>query len=31
VSFLNRYGPVLVTRLVDELPADGGGHWVVTI
>jgi bacillithiol biosynthesis cysteine-adding enzyme BshC len=31
VSFLNRYGPALVTRLLDELPAGGGQHWVVCI
>lgn len=31
VSFLNRYGPALVTRLVEELPVEGGQHWVVTI
>jgi uncharacterized protein YllA (UPF0747 family) len=31
VSFLSRYGPALVTRLVEELPVEGGQHWVVTI
>ena len=31
ISFLNRYGPALVTRLLDELPIDSGTHWVVTI
>ena len=31
VYFLNKYGPTLVDRLVDELPTDMGVHWVVTI
>jgi bacillithiol biosynthesis cysteine-adding enzyme BshC len=31
ISFLNRYGPALVTRLLDELPIDSGTHWIVTI
>jgi len=31
VSFLGRYGDVLVSRLLDELPLDGGTHWVLTI
>jgi bacillithiol biosynthesis cysteine-adding enzyme BshC len=31
VWFLNRYGPVLVDRLLDELPLDMGHHWVLTI
>lgn len=31
VSFLGRYGDVLVSRLLDELPLDGGTHWVITI
>ena len=31
VSFLGRYGEVLVSRLLDELPLDGGTHWVITI
>lgn len=30
-AFLNRYGPALVTRLLEELPIDGGTHWIVTI
>jgi bacillithiol biosynthesis cysteine-adding enzyme BshC len=29
--FLNKYGPVLVERLHDELTLDMGSHWVVTI
>ncbi len=29
--FLNRYGPALIDRLLDELPLDLGYHWVVTI
>ncbi len=31
ISFLNRYGPALVTRLLEELPAGSGQHWVVSI
>ncbi len=31
VSFLNRYGPALVDRLLDELPLEMGHHWVLTI
>lgn len=31
VSFLNQYGPALVERLDEELPADLGHHWIVTI
>ena len=31
VFFLNRYGPALVDRLLDELPLEMGQHWVVTI
>jgi uncharacterized protein YllA (UPF0747 family) len=31
ISFLNRYGPALITRLLEELPVDSGTHWVVTI
>lgn len=31
VSFLNRYGPGLIDRLVSELPLDPGAHWVVTV
>jgi bacillithiol biosynthesis cysteine-adding enzyme BshC len=31
LSFLNRYGPGLVTRLLDDLPLDAGMHSVVTI
>jgi bacillithiol synthase len=31
VTFLNRYGPALAARLLEELPLDGGTHWVVTI
>ena len=29
--FLNRYGPALVDRLLEELPLDLGRHWVMTI
>jgi bacillithiol biosynthesis cysteine-adding enzyme BshC len=31
VSFLNKYGPGLVDRLLEVLPAEMGTHWVVTI
>jgi bacillithiol biosynthesis cysteine-adding enzyme BshC len=31
ISFLDRYGPALITRLLEELPIDSGTHWVVTI
>ncbi|HZB26228.1 MAG TPA: bacillithiol biosynthesis cysteine-adding enzyme BshC [Vicinamibacterales bacterium] len=31
VFFLNRYGPALVQRLLDELPLELGYHWIVTI
>jgi bacillithiol biosynthesis cysteine-adding enzyme BshC len=31
VYFLNKYGPVLVDRLIDELPTDMGTHWVLSI
>jgi bacillithiol biosynthesis cysteine-adding enzyme BshC len=31
VFFLNRYGPALVDRLLDELPLELGRHWVLTI
>ena len=30
VSFLNKYGPALVDRLLEELPPDMGTHWVIT-
>jgi len=30
VHFLNKYGPTLIDRLVEELPPDIGIHWVVT-
>ncbi len=29
--FLNRYGPALVDRLLDELPLAMGHHWILTI
>lgn len=29
--FLNRYGPALVDRLLEELPLEMGRHWVITI
>jgi bacillithiol biosynthesis cysteine-adding enzyme BshC len=31
VSFLNRYGPALVDRLLEELPVEPGAHWLLTI
>jgi bacillithiol biosynthesis cysteine-adding enzyme BshC len=31
VFFLNRYGPALVERLLEELPLEMGQHWVITI
>jgi bacillithiol synthase len=31
VFFLNRYGPALVDRLLDELPLEMGRHWVLTV
>jgi uncharacterized protein YllA (UPF0747 family) len=31
VYFLNRYGPALVDRLVEQLPLDMGRHWILTI
>ena len=31
VWFLNRYGPALVDRLMEELPLAMGHHWILTI
>ncbi len=31
VYFLNRFGPALVRRLVEELPLDLGRHWILSI
>lgn len=31
VFFLNRYGPALVDRLLQDLPLEMGRHWVLTI
>jgi bacillithiol synthase len=31
VALLNRYGPALVQRLMQELPLDMGHHWVLTL
>lgn len=31
IYFLNRYGPALVDRLLEELPLDLGKHWVLTV
>jgi bacillithiol biosynthesis cysteine-adding enzyme BshC len=30
VQFLNKYGPILIDRLLEEMPADMGVHWVIT-
>ena len=31
VFFLNRYGPALIDRLLEELPLDMGRHWLLSI
>lgn len=31
VWFLNRYGPALVERLLEDVPLDMGSHWVLAI
>jgi bacillithiol biosynthesis cysteine-adding enzyme BshC len=31
VTFLNKYGPSLIDRLLDALPTEMGTHWVITI
>lgn len=31
VFFLNRYGPALVDRLLEDLPLEMGQHWLVTV
>lgn len=31
VFFLNRYGPALIDRLIDDLPIELGYHWILTI
>ncbi len=31
VWFLNRYGPAVVDRLLDDIPLDMGTHWVLAI
>jgi len=31
VFFLNRYGPALIERLLQELPLEMGQHWLLTI
>jgi bacillithiol biosynthesis cysteine-adding enzyme BshC len=31
VTFLNRYGPALIDRLIEALPPEMGKHWVITI
>lgn len=30
VQFLNKYGPMLIDRLLGEVPAEMGTHWVIT-
>jgi bacillithiol biosynthesis cysteine-adding enzyme BshC len=31
VGFLNKYGPALVDRLLEDLPLDPTRHWIITI
>ena len=31
ITFLNKYGPALIDRLLEALPPEMGKHWVVTI
>lgn len=31
VYFLNKYGPALVDRLLEDLPLDPGRHWILSI
>ena len=31
VTFLNKYGPALVDRLLEALPPEMGQHWVITV
>jgi bacillithiol biosynthesis cysteine-adding enzyme BshC len=31
IFFLNRYGPALVDRLLEQLPLELGRHWILTI
>lgn len=31
VYFLNKYGPLLIDRLAEELPIEMGNHWVIAI
>jgi bacillithiol synthase len=31
IYFLNKYGPGLVTRLLEDLPLDLGKHWLITL
>jgi bacillithiol synthase len=31
VYFMNKYGPTLIDRLVEELPIEMGTHWVLTV
>ena len=31
VSFLARFGPLLIDRLAEDVPLDFGHHWVVTL
>lgn len=31
VWFLNKYGPALIERLLDDVPLDMGTHWVISI
>jgi uncharacterized protein YllA (UPF0747 family) len=31
IYFLNRYGPGVVDRLMEDLPLDPGWHWIITV
>ena len=31
IYFLNRYGPGLVDRLLNDLPVEPGAHWILTV
>jgi uncharacterized protein YllA (UPF0747 family) len=31
IFFLNKYGPGLIDRLLDELPLEMGKHWIITV
>jgi uncharacterized protein YllA (UPF0747 family) len=31
IFFLNKYGPGLIDRLLEELPLEMGKHWIITV